>query len=232
MFAIAALLAVGLGVLMATSLPRLRTKDFATLLGSPRVDAGVVRTAPPASDRLCRSGLRHRHLQCVLGPSLHCIWYERHSSSEPLRPARSVGLVGVAAANAGGRVIDRVEPRRSLPVGLLCCVLAFMVFTVDVSLRGLIAGVVLLDFGLSVANVSNQSMIMGLEPEARSRINTIFETAIFLGGAIGSAAASTAWALGGWPAVCAFGLSIATLALAIHLVSARTGKASKASAAT
>ncbi len=59
---------------------------------------------------------------------------------------------------------------------------------------------------------------MGLEPEARRRINTIFVTAIFLGGAMGSAAASVAWAYSGWPAVCAFGLGVAGLAFAIHVV--------------
>jgi predicted MFS family arabinose efflux permease len=106
-----------------------------------------------------------------------------------------IGLVGVIAANIGGRMIDRVGPRRSLLVGLACCVFAFAVFAVHDSLRGLVAGVVLLDFGLSVASEAseaNQSMIMGLKPDARSRVNIVFVSSIFLGGATGSAAASAA----------------------------------------
>lgn len=90
-------------------------------------------------------------------------------------------------------------------------------------MRGLVVGVVLLDFGLSVANVANQSMVMGLEPEARSRINTVFVTSIFMGGALGSAAASAAWAHGGWPDVCVLGLGVAILALGIHLAAKPQG---------
>jgi cyanate permease len=92
------------------------------------------------------------------------------------------------------------------------------VFLADVSLRGLIVGVILLDFGLSVANVANQSTILGLEPQAISRVNTIYVTAIFLGGTAGSAVAAAAWAHGGWGLVGRFGLAAAILALAIHAV--------------
>lgn len=132
-----------------------------------------------------------------------------------------VGLMGIAAANVGGRAIDRYGRKRGIYVGLACCVAAFVVFEADVSLRGLIVGVLLLDFGMSLANVSNQSMILGLDAQARSRINTIYVTAIFLGGAIGSAAASVAWTRGGWHAVCAFGLAVALLGTAIHWYESR-----------
>ncbi|MDE1180940.1 MFS transporter [Paraburkholderia sp.] len=132
-----------------------------------------------------------------------------------------VGLVGIGAANLGGRAIDRYGRRAGVYVGLACCVAAFVIFEADVSLRGLIAGVLLLDFGMSMANVSNQSMILGLDAQARSRINTLYVTAIFLGGALGSAAASIAWARGGWHAVCAFGLAVALLGLAIHAYTSR-----------
>jgi len=223
MFAIAALLAVGLGVLVATALPSLKPKTsqrYSALLAS-----------------MWQLFRRHRSLQiaCAIQACVFAIFsafwsvLALHLARPPFELGAAaagafglVGLVGVVAANLGGRVIDRVGPRRSLLVGLLCCVLAFVVFTFDVSLRGLIAGVVLLDFGLSVANVANQSMIMGLEPEARSRINTLYVTSIFLGGAMGSATASAAWAYSGWPAVCAVGLFVAALALVIHLV-ARPG---------
>ena len=218
MFMLAAAFAVGLGALMGTSLPRLAPKgsqSYLALLGS-----------------MWQLFRRHRKLRiaCAVQACVFAIFsafwsvLALHLARPPfeLGPAAAgafglVGLVGVLAANLGGRVIDRVGPTRSLRVGLVCCVASFLVFAFDVSLRGLICGVVLLDFGLSVANVANQSMILGLEAEARSRINTIFVTAIFLGGAIGSAAAAAAWAHGGWPVVCAFGLGTAVLSLATHL---------------
>jgi predicted MFS family arabinose efflux permease len=136
-----------------------------------------------------------------------------------------VGVVGIVAANMSGRLLQRYGNRAGLLAGLCCCVAAYVVFALDVSLRGLIVGVVLLDFGMSIANVANQSLILGLDAAARSRINTVYVTSAFLGGAAGSGGASVAWAHGGWIAVCIFGLGAALLAVGIAVAaSRRTGR--------
>jgi cyanate permease len=127
-----------------------------------------------------------------------------------------IGLVGVGAANLSGRLLKRFGTGPGLLLALACCVASYIVFMADVSLRGLVIGVVLLDFGLSIANVANQSTILGLEPAASSRVNTIYVTAIFLGGTVGSAIAAASWAHGGWRAVAGFGLAAAVLAFGIH----------------
>jgi predicted MFS family arabinose efflux permease len=81
--------------------------------------------------------------------------------------------------------------------------------------------VVILDFGVQSALVSNQHVIYALQPEARSRINTIFMTGMFLGGAAGSAGAMAAWDLGSWGAVCGFGALLAALALVVEALGRR-----------
>ena len=49
------------------------------------------------------------------------------------------------------------------------------------------AGIVLLDLGVQGANITSQTMIYAVRPEARSRMTTGYMTAVFLGAATGSA---------------------------------------------
>jgi predicted MFS family arabinose efflux permease len=93
---------------------------------------------------------------------------------------------------------------------------SWVVFGLWGMIAGLIAGVILLDFGEQGALVSNQNVIYALRPEARNRLNTIFMGGMFVGGAVGSAGASLAWEFAGWPAVCVFGAALVAIALGLH----------------
>jgi predicted MFS family arabinose efflux permease len=91
---------------------------------------------------------------------------------------------------------------------------AFAVFAAaSGSLVAIGAGVVLLDVGTQANQLTNQTVIYGLAPAERSRINAIYMVAYFLGGALGTAVAAQAWQHGGWPLVCAAGGGFAVLAM-------------------
>ena len=55
-----------------------------------------------------------------------------------------------------------------------------------VSLVALAVGLVVFDAGVQGTHISNQTIVYALRPEARSRLNSAYMTAYFLGGATGS----------------------------------------------
>jgi predicted MFS family arabinose efflux permease len=137
------------------------------------------------------------------------------------RVAGLFGLIGVAGAlgaAAVGRIADRKGPRFTVGIGIVITLTSYLVFWLaGASLTGLILGVILLDLGVQAGHVSNQTRIYGLLPEARSRLNTVYMVTYFLGGAAGSALGAYGWKVAQWPGVCAAGMLLSVLALAIHL---------------
>lgn len=127
-----------------------------------------------------------------------------------------VGAVGILAAPLAGRAADRHGAGPVVMLGAAVTACSWLVFGLWTSLIGLVVGVVLLDFGMQSALVSNQHLVFALRPEARARLNTILMGSMFLGGAGGSAAATYAWQAAGWPGVVALGLVVAVTAVAIQ----------------
>ncbi|MDQ0136918.1 putative MFS family arabinose efflux permease [Neorhizobium galegae] len=126
-----------------------------------------------------------------------------------------VGAVGIFAAPLAGRIADRRGPHFVVWLGGLLTVAAWILFGSWPSLIALVLGVIVLDFGIQGALVSNQHLIYALDPNARSRINTIFMTGMFLGGAAGSALATAAWSQAGWLGVSILGATLGIIAVAI-----------------
>ena len=125
-----------------------------------------------------------------------------------------LGLTGIVVAPIVGRLAMRTSPARINVIALLVIAAGFVAFWLGAeSLIAICAGIVLLDAGCQANHLTNQTVIFGLAPEERNRINAVYMVGYFLGGALGTAAAAQAWERGGWPAVCAVGAACAVLAL-------------------
>lgn len=134
-----------------------------------------------------------------------------------------VGAVGILAAPVAGRIADKYGPQRVIILATVLTLASWVVFGLWLSLAGLISGVILLDFAVQGALVSNQHIVYALRPEARGRLNTIFMVSMFLGGSIGSAAAMAVWATDGWIGVVVLGSALAVVASVLQIRDVASG---------
>jgi predicted MFS family arabinose efflux permease len=128
-----------------------------------------------------------------------------------------VGAAGALAAPLAGKSSDKRGPRAviSLAIGLVA--VSFVIFGLSgSSIAGLVVGVIVLDIGVQAAQISNQSRIYALKPDARSRVNTVYMVCYFIGGALGSAIGAVAWHAFGWVGVSVAGFLFAALAAWNH----------------
>jgi predicted MFS family arabinose efflux permease len=134
-----------------------------------------------------------------------------------------IGAAGAFAASLGGRISDRKGTRYVVGVSIGIVALAYLLLAgANSSLTLLVAGVIVLDIGVQAGLVSNQTRAFAVDPKAQGRINSLYMTATFLGGALGTIVSG--WLMGrfGWSGVVVLGLALGTLAAVFHRV-ARPG---------
>lgn len=134
-----------------------------------------------------------------------------------------LGGAGVVGASAAGRLADRGLQSPTTLAAFATVVATFLMLgTWPGSLALLVVGTVVLDMGIQVAHITNQSVIYAGNPAMRSRITTAYMVMYFVGGTAGSAVAATVWGRGGsWSATCLVGAGMAACALAVAAL--RTG---------
>ncbi|GAA3928123.1 MFS transporter [Hymenobacter algoricola] len=128
-----------------------------------------------------------------------------------------IGASGAFAASFAGKSADKKGADYALNLGIVMFLGAYALLAVGgYHLIGLIIGVVILDVGQQMTHISNQARIFVLLPEARSRLNTVYMTACFIGASAGSFVGALAWTSFQWPGVCGVGLGFVSAAYLVN----------------
>ncbi|MEK3687985.1 MFS transporter [Paenibacillus sp. FSL R10-2736] len=124
------------------------------------------------------------------------------------------GVAGALAAARAGRLADRGLGQKTTGAALTLLLLSWLPISyTQHSLPALIAGIILLDLAVQAVHVTNQSMILNLHPEARSRLTAGYMIFYSIGSATGSIASTSIYAYSGWNGVCLLGAIVSALAL-------------------
>ncbi|WP_016691463.1 MFS transporter [Rhodococcus rhodochrous] len=147
-----------------------------------------------------------------------------------------VGLAGVAgafAATAAGRLVDRGYGPPTTAVGVFTLIASWAALAAGgSSLVWFVVGMLVVDLALNLVHITNQNIVYALDPDARSRVNSVYMTGYFVGAASGSALGTMAWSAGGWTAVCVLGVGLAALAGVVWALDLRLAARMRARSAT
>lgn len=129
-----------------------------------------------------------------------------HLSGSPFNfGSDTIGLFGILAIAGAllapyfGKMVDGGNAAKSqlYTTGMLL----FSVILLNVlphSVWAIIVAVLLLDVGVQATQLINIATIYTLDEKANSRINTIYMTSYFIGGAVGTFVGVQCWKFGGW----------------------------------
>ncbi|ONG49750.1 MFS transporter [Pseudoroseomonas deserti] len=135
------------------------------------------------------------------------------------------GAAGTLAAPLAGRLADKRGPAVVTRLGAAISVLSFALLLgaalagplpMPVALTLLAVGAVGFDFGVQAALVAHQTIVYGLQPEARSRLNALLFTSVFIGMAGGAGLGAPVQGFAGWAGVMGLSLAASVVALALR----------------
>jgi predicted MFS family arabinose efflux permease len=127
-----------------------------------------------------------------------------------------VGAAGAVCASVAGRLADHGWARPATGVFAVLVGAAFLLMIPGRSfLLPLVMGVILLDIGVQGIQVTNQTVVYRLRGDALNRLTSVYMTAYFVGGAVGSACAAATYAGWGWLGCCFLGIAIAVGLLSV-----------------
>ncbi|MCP5281930.1 MAG: MFS transporter [Rhodoferax sp.] len=143
------------------------------------------------------------------------------------------GAAGALAAPLAGRVADRHGPEMVTRLGIGLVILSFAAMALapwlpaSTQLGLLVVGAIGFDLGAQASLIAHQTIVYGIEPGARSRLNSVLFVGMFAGMASGAALGSLVLASWGWVAVALLAMLSAMGALLVRTWPARPATAQR-----
>ncbi|MBP0628769.1 MFS transporter [Cupriavidus sp. AcVe19-1a] len=152
-----------------------------------------------------------------------------HLGSEAAGAFGLAGAAGALGAPIAGRIADRRGPQAVTRLGAALAALSFAAMLLapwlspQAQLGLLVAAAVGFDLGVQVTLVAHQTIVYGIDPGARSRLNAVLFVCMFAGMAAGAALGSLALAHAGWTGVAALATATSLAALAVRMLPSGNG---------
>jgi predicted MFS family arabinose efflux permease len=133
------------------------------------------------------------------------------------------GAAGALAAPLAGRLADRRGPERVARLGAVTVMLSFAAMALgplmspQAQLGLLVACAIGFDLGVQATLIAHQTIVYGIDPGARSRLNAVLFVGMFIGMAAGAALGSVLLAAWGWIAVTALATATALAAWGVRV---------------
>ncbi|WP_038784185.1 MFS transporter [Burkholderia pseudomallei] len=187
-------------VLLMLTVPSRRPAHQATYMQLIRSLGRLVATQPVLRERSLYQGLMFGSFSLFWSAAPVELMHHHHLSQSAIALFSLVGAMGASSAPIAGRLADAGHTGRATVValGLAAASFAPALFVPGAGVAGLVATGILLDFAVQMNMVLGQREIYALDAHSRNRLNSIYMTSIFVGGAIGSALASALYEHGGW----------------------------------
>ena len=138
------------------------------------------------------------------------------------------GAAGALAAPMAGRLADRSGPERVTCLGASLAAASFAVLGLvglvpfEVQLGLIAVAAIGFDFGIQATLVAHQAIVYGIDPPARSRLNALLFTGVFIGMATGAGLGSLALGQWGWSGVVMLATVASIGALGVRMMPARS----------
>jgi predicted MFS family arabinose efflux permease len=215
-YLISAALMLAVAVTLVRVLPRRHPGQHISYPRLMRSIVELVRSEPALGRRAVSQALMFGSFSCFWTSVAFELVRSHGLSQTGIGLFALVGAAGAAAAPIAGRLGDRGYGRIGSGATLALAIVAMFVAQIGVnSLFVLAIGGVLLDLAVQGHQVLSQQEIYSLRADARARINTVFMTTIFVGGALASAASGALYDADGWTGVTMLGAALPAIGLVI-----------------